>query len=111
MALISSSLVVEDTPLSSSLEFGEDILPSPVTVSGCVELTGETCGPSFFILLPLLLVESNCCSVFGLDVVLLASPFSTVVCCALLLPGVVQVATVLVAVVVLRLAPLRIPVD
>lgn len=45
---------------------------------------------------------------------LLASPFSTVVCCWLLFPeafGVVHVETVLVEVVVLELAPLLMPTD
>lgn len=64
--------------------------------------------------MPAFAADSNCCSVFGLEVVLLASPFSTVVCCWLLLAelfGVVQVATVLVAVVVFRFVALRIPTD
>ena len=73
-----TSLVVEETPPSSSAcefeLFVERLLSDEEPTSGCVELTGDTCwdlppGP--------LLAFSPTCGNFGLEVVLLASPFST----------------------------------
>lgn len=62
----SSSFVVEETPPSSSRPRlgGETV---ELTYSGFVELTGDTCG----------MVLPGKSSVLGLEVVLLASPFST----------------------------------
>ena len=70
--------VVEETPPSSSAWefelFVERSLSDEDPTSGCVELTGDTCWdlPTW----PLLALSPTCGN-FGLEVVLLASPFST----------------------------------
>jgi hypothetical protein len=69
--------VVEDTPPSSStpgIELVKEQLLRAGPISGCVELTGETCCALLLLLPP---SPSGGKRVFGLEVVLLASPFST----------------------------------
>ena len=68
--LRSSSLVVDDTPPSSSPWGGKIV--ELTTTSTCEELTGEMA-----VLFVTTFPHDSTSSVFGLDVVLLASPFST----------------------------------
>lgn len=74
LALMSTtSFVVEETPLSSSVG-GDTFRPPQRVTSGCVELSGETLAEDLAVSAFSSLISKL---VFGLDVVLLASPFST----------------------------------